>query len=127
MKLLLVILLGLLLVQSVAGLHLHTEGEDAGNVTTTEGMDLSNITAFNDTVQGIFREISELNTKAYQDFTYILNQTSDDNITDAANDNFMRIADFLDDAYTKQQTALETVLSPDATPEEKQNDIKTAN
>lgn len=127
MKLLLAILLGLLLVQSVAGLHLHTEGEDSGNVTTTEGTDLSNITAFNDTVQGIFQEISELNTKAYQDFTYILNQTSDDKITDAANDNFMRIADFLDDAYTKQQTALETVLSPDATPKEKQNDIRTAN
>ena len=35
MKLLLTILLGLLLVQAVDGLHLHTEAEDAGNVTAT--------------------------------------------------------------------------------------------
>ena len=35
MKVLLTILLSLLLVQAVVGLHLHTEGEDAGNVTAT--------------------------------------------------------------------------------------------
>lgn len=52
MKLLLTILFGLLLVQSVAGLHLHTEGEDADNVTTTDNStDTENVTldASNDT------------------------------------------------------------------------------
>lgn len=57
MKLLLTILLGLLLVQSVAGLHLHTEGEEANTTTTTEGTDLSNITAFNNTVEDSIREL----------------------------------------------------------------------
>lgn len=36
MKLLLTILLGLLLVQAAVGLHLHTEGEDAGNATVSD-------------------------------------------------------------------------------------------
>ena len=35
MKLLLTILLGLLLVQAVVGIHLHTEEEGSGNVTAT--------------------------------------------------------------------------------------------
>ena len=46
MKVLLTILLGLLLVQAVVGLHLHTEGEDAGNATVSDNStDTANVTS----------------------------------------------------------------------------------
>ena len=45
MKLFLTIILGLLLLQSVTGLHLHAEEEGSGNVTTTDNStDIDNVT-----------------------------------------------------------------------------------